>query len=162
MSGARHPSLRRGGGRLALLFAVTAATAACHTIDPPIQATTIFFPHPAPHDGPTVMMAALGSGTLTFEDGCLWLRTGEGRDLIIWSPLFRLDTRGGGIAVRDGRGAVFAEVGRPITIGGGEVTNEGSAVDVNVWIESKIGRTIPAACRIGRYWDAAGGPANVP
>lgn len=107
-------------------------------------------------------MAALGSGTLALENGCLWLRNGQERDLIIWPPLYRLDIRAGGIAVLDGTESVFAEVGRAITIGGGEVTNEGSSIDANVWIESKIGRAIPAVCRVGRYWDAAGGPANVP
>lgn len=153
---------RRVPHRFAPMFAVAIAAAACQAVDPPIRLDAIFFPQPPPHAGPSVVMAALGHGTLALKDGCLWLESGDARALIIWPSSFRLQIRGGHIAVLDATGSEFAEVGRDVAIGGGAVTNEGSAIDVNVWIESKIGRAIPPACRVGRYWDAAGRPANVP
>ena len=144
------------------MLAAAIAAAGCQAVDLPILSGNVFFPQPAPHDGPTVMMAALGSGTLTLENGCLWLRYGAERDLIIWPPLYRLTMSDGRLAVLDGTGAEFAVVGDAITIGGGELTNAGGAADVNLWVESRIGESIPPPCRLGRYWDAAGGPGDVP
>lgn len=46
-----------------------------------------FFPQrPAPPAGQLhrVLLAAPMQETLTFEDGCIWLRSSEGRHLILW------------------------------------------------------------------------------
>jgi hypothetical protein len=152
---------RRSRRVLAAVASLALAVAACQAVEEP-SGETVFFPQPPPHVGPTIVLAALGSGTLALENGCLWLKSGADRDLIIWPPSYRLDVAGGRLVVIDGAGSPFAEVGGPITIGGGELTSAESSIDINVWMESKIGRTIPAACRLGRYWDAAGGPANAP
>ena len=92
----------------------------------------------------------------------LWLKNGAEMSLIIWPAPYRLETSGGRLTVHDEKGAKFAEVGGPITIGGGELTSAGSRIDMNVWVEAKIGQAIPTVCRLGRYWDAAGGPADAP
>lgn len=163
MSDQRHClGERRRRLGLAAIVAAICALAACQAVDPPLRSDTVFFPQPAPHAGPTVIMAALGSGTLALKNGCLWLKNGADTDLIIWPALYRLDTSGGRVAILDATGAKFAEVGGAITIGGGELTSAGSPIDINAWVESKIGHTIPPLCRLGRYWDGAGGPANAP
>ena len=133
------------------------AISACNAVDVPIRSDTVFFPQPAPQDGPTAITAALGSGTLALENGCLWLKNRGDADLIIWPAAYRLDTSDGRLSVLDATGATFAVVGGPINIGGGELTRAGQT-DIDARVESKIGRTIPAVCRLGFYWDAAGGP----
>lgn len=107
-------------------------------------------------------MAALGSGTLVLEKSCLWLGNGADRDLIIWPALYRLETRSGRLTVVDPTGAEFGQIGDAIALAGGELNGAGSTIDVNLWVESKIGETVPVACRLRRYWDAAGSAVDAP
>lgn len=47
-------------------------------------------------------------------------------DLLIWPARFRLETRGGGIRIPNGKGRVVARPGDDLRIGGGELSGLGS------------------------------------
>jgi hypothetical protein len=112
---------------------------------------TPYFPTERP-DRPGIRMAALGGGTLSLEDNCLWLRSRQERHLIIWPAGNRLEWRGGALVVVADDGRALAQVGDDLTVGGGEwrAAEAGFAIDAQV--EAMIGMPIPPACREGLYW----------
>jgi hypothetical protein len=85
--------------RLALVLSTACAMSACQVVDRQPAYETVFFPQPPPHEGPTIRLLAIGSGTLALEDDCLWLKSGADRDLIIWPPSYRLVANGGRLTV---------------------------------------------------------------
>lgn len=91
--------------------------------------------------------AALLTGTLTVENGCLRVRE-EGGDtsyLMIWQPDYYLSDRDGTLEVLDRGGSVVAYVGAPIRLGGG-ATSAGAA-EFNPQLQAPI----PPSCG-GPYW----------
>lgn len=100
------------------------------------------------------MMAARHSGTLTLEAGCLWIRAGRNRDLIIWPATNRAEWRGGRLVVMGPDDKALARVGDEIVMGGGEWSEDGAAA-IDGQIESMIGEPVPPACRGGPYWIGA-------
>jgi hypothetical protein len=99
-------------------------------------------------------MAALLIGELVVEEGCLRVRgeteTQEGAIsisyLIIWQADYFLTENNGRLQILDETGAVVAEVGETIYLGGGNVPS----VD-----ESYLREPIPPACT-GPYWAMGG------
>jgi hypothetical protein len=89
--------------------------------------------------GPTALM----SGQLVEVDGCLYIETPSGPDLLIWPPSFALVEDG----VVVGGGRPVARVGQPITVGGGEY----QARDYD-FLRTRMSNDVPAHCRDGRFW----------
>jgi hypothetical protein len=95
-------------------------------------------------------MAALLIGELVVEAGCLQVRTRTDTEtesflenyLIIWQADYFLTEHNGRLQILDETGAVVAEVGQTIYLGGGNVPS----VD-----ESQLREPIPPACT-GPYW----------
>ena len=112
---------------------------------------TPFFPTELP-DRRVMRMLALSSGTLSVEDDCLWLRSGQERHLIIWPAGNRLEWRAGALVVAADDGGALAQVGDDITVGGGEWRAAGADFGVDAEVEAMIGKPIPPACREGLYW----------
>jgi len=65
---------------------------------------------------------ALVSGTLVEKQGCLFLEYENGTPLLlIWPGGFEPMQTNDGLVVIDAGGTVFAEVGQPVTLGGGQL-----------------------------------------
>jgi hypothetical protein len=95
--------------------------------------------------------AALLTGTLVVEDGCLRVREDEGDSsyLVIWQPDYYLTDSDGVLEILDRGGFVVARVGEPIRLGGG-ATSAGAAV-----INPQLQTSIPSSCG-GPYWFMGG------
>jgi hypothetical protein len=129
-------------GALASLSALTMLLAGCAQLS--------FFPRTtAGSDGHTLLGRA--TGRLILDHGCIWLASGDQRDLLIWGPEFAYTSSGAGIEITR-NGAVVARVGREITVSGGEFSRGETRPPADIWIESQIGQAIPSACRQGMYW----------
>lgn len=112
---------------------------------PPTERPALFMPtHQFTASGP----AALLDGTLVERDGCLWIETRERqRFLALWPTGYRVAAGSGTVTVLRNDGRPVAEVGRPITVGGGEYAPHQEA-----FVQGLIGRPIPDACRGNKYW----------
>lgn len=121
-----RPRCATFGMRVVILLAVcVGAVAGCQTVDRPIGPDEVFFPQPPPRVGRSVLMTAIGRGTLVMEHRCLWLDTVGARRLVIWPPSYRLVARSGRLTVVDASGDAFASVGDEIQLGGGSLTAGG-------------------------------------
>jgi hypothetical protein len=115
--------------------------------------STMYFPT---HErGPTdALPAARITASLVVDDGrgCVWIDGQDGVSyLVLWPPGYRLESVGGAWQVLDGSGAVIAENGGSITIGGGEF--------INPAVVSEFGaEEPPPECLTGEFWVAAGLP----
>jgi hypothetical protein len=111
-------------------------------LDPP---PNIIFPRQRPPEGLRVEMMALMIGELREQDGCLRVGKEGQSHLIIW-PYDHTVTAAedGTLQIRDGSGAVVAEVGDVVRMGGGEVPSAGDYAS----------QEIPDRCG-GPYWLAA-------
>ncbi len=93
------------------------------------------------------------TGELSVSDGCVVVISAEGRVvyLVLWPAASRPEV-GASLAleVRDvpGSTGVLTE-GTTVTLGGGEVKDEG-------FVEDLIGAQLPEGCRTGSYWIASG------
>ncbi|MBE9524594.1 MAG: hypothetical protein IMY76_05810 [Chloroflexi bacterium] len=111
---------------------------------PPFDITpvpNVFMPQLKQRDA--IFLEALLSGELVVEDGCLRIRnndTDESR-LIIWQADYFLTDNEGTLEILNETGAVVAQVGEMVYMGGGEVP-----IDASVLREP-----IPEQCR-GPYW----------
>jgi hypothetical protein len=114
----------------------------------------LFFPQLPPPSGPRVNLLASLSGTLTVEDGCLWLRTPATRHLLVWRQAHALGwSEGRSVILQEG--GVVARVGDRVAVGGGEVNMRDVPVGGN-WLEAQVGGVAPAACRAGPFWIVGG------
>ncbi len=79
----------------------------------------IFFPTVPELDAyPTALM----TGTLELNEGCLIVRAGKERWLLLWPPSYSARTaQDGAIEILSEDGALVAATGRSISIGGGEM-----------------------------------------
>lgn len=117
--------------------------------NPPFAITPVpdvFMPQLKQRD--VAFMTALLIGNLVVEDGCLRIRdvyTGESR-LIIWQADYYLTVNDGVLAILDETGAVVAQVGGRVYLGGGEQR----AVN-----ESEMRQPLPESCG-GPYWRMGG------
>ena len=103
----------------------------------------ICFPRQVDRGGDRAVMEALFTGKLELRGKCLYAVSGEEAILIIWPPKFTLDTTGGTMRVLDGNGKAVAEVGKPISMGGGM----GDKL-----MMSEIDGGKEAVCCDGPYW----------
>jgi hypothetical protein len=99
-------------------------------------------------------------GTLTFEDGCIWLRSAEGRHLILWGHEHSAGWFDGRIVILES-GQAVARTGDAVAIGGGEWSRQ-DVPQVDDLVEAKIGAMVPPLCRSGLYWQAGGVQQSVP
>lgn len=113
--------------------------------NPPFAITPapeVFMPQLKQRDA--AFMTALLIGDLVVEEGCLRIRdiyTGESR-LVIWQADYFLTDNDGVLTIRDETGAVMAQVGERVFLGGGEQST------VN---EAELRQPLPASCA-GPYW----------
>lgn len=136
-----------------ILAGCTGAAGSAARADPVAQADP-FFPRMLPKNGPEFTLAAMHAGTLTLEDGCLWLTTSETRHLLVWGPTHWAAWKNGRLAILQ-NGKVVASVGDTITVGGGEL-NVTDSRQVDAWVEAQIKQEIPTECRTGLYWQVGG------
>ena len=122
--------LARTAWALALAAGVLAGCTATPVATPIPQPETtpntdFFFPQrPAPPPGQhSALLAAPHQGTLTLEDGCIWLRSGEERLLILWGNEHAAGWLDGRIVVLES-GRAVARVGDAVSITGGELTRQ--------------------------------------
>jgi hypothetical protein len=87
-------------------------------------------------------MEALISGELVVQDGCLRVQAGDESTLVIWQADYFLTDNDGILEILDETGAVVAQIGEMVYIGGGEQPS------VN---DSELRQPIPAQCG-GPYW----------
>jgi hypothetical protein len=113
--------------------------------NPPLAITpvpAVFMPQLKQRD--TAFMTALLIGELVVEEGCLRIRdiyTGESR-LVIWQADYFLTDNDGVLAILDETGAVAAQVGERVFLGGGEQP----ALN-----EAELRQPLPDSCN-GPYW----------
>ena len=113
--------------------------------NPPFAITPVpdvFMPQLKQRD--VTFMTALLIGDLVVENGCLRIQdvyTGQSR-LVIWQADYYLTGNDGVLAVLDETGAVVAQVGERVFMGGGEQSN------VN---EAEMHQPLPESCG-GPYW----------
>ena len=100
-----------------------------------------------------MQLLALLSGTLTFEQGCLWISTSAGRYLPIWGPANALATIWGDLVVLQG-GQVVAKLGQTVEVSGGEWPIR-NAADLGAFTSSN-GISAPQACSNGPFWLVGG------
>jgi hypothetical protein len=115
-----------------------------------------FFPQrPAPPPGQhSVLLVAPHQGTLTFEDDCIWLRSGEGRHLVLWGSEHSAGWFDGRLVILES-GRAVARVGDTVSISGGELTRQ-DVPQADLQVEATIGAKIPPQCRTGLYWRVGG------
>lgn len=90
-------------------------------------------------------MTALLIGELIVEDGCLRIRdvyTGE-HTLVIWQADYFLNDNSGRLEILDETGAVVAQVGEMIYMGGGEQRTVDNA---------ELRQPVPEQCNSGPFW----------
>jgi hypothetical protein len=133
-------------------LALTLLLSACDTALQHVSGGLPFFPTLPERDGPQVVDLARANGTLTLENGCLWLRSGQERHLMIWLAAHRVEWDAGELVILNGSNSAQAGVGSEIVVGGGEWRDSESSGDIDVQIERLIGRAVPPACRQGLYW----------
>ena len=99
---------------------------------------------------------ALLIGTLTAENGCLAVSTGNGSSVyVVWPAGYSLSEEKGGTWLVDHSGALVATIGDEVQMGGG-ITNLANA-------EPEVVGGIPSSCEVGgtdAYW-FAGTPVAV-
>ncbi|MCI0632473.1 MAG: hypothetical protein L0206_00925 [Actinobacteria bacterium] len=96
---------------------------------------------------------ALASGTLVEERGCLFLDNGEGEPLLlVWPRGFQAARTDDRLVVTDASGEVFAEVGQPVSIGGGHVM----AKHVGTFSEPDA----TGLCGASKYWLVSSTPVD--
>jgi len=85
------------------------------------RASGVFFPQV--REGLDGGPDALAGGRLFVdENGCLRLKPDKGRTWIpVWPASLRLETENGSIRIRDGRGQTVAEVGKEVSMAGGQI-----------------------------------------
>jgi hypothetical protein len=93
--------------------------------------------------GPTALL----TGTLSVEDGCIWIRAHGERWLALW-PWTVAVTANGALAV-EGNGVRIVE-GEEITVVGGEY-NPVEMADQTEFVEDLIGQPVPQTCT-GNAW----------
>jgi hypothetical protein len=113
---------------------------------PPLDSPPgIVFPRQHPPEGPREEMAALLIGRLIEDDGCLRVSAYGQSHLVIWPYDHTVTAAEDGTRqVRDGTGAVVAEVGEGVRMGGGEIPSAEGLTPVE--ISDRCG---------GPYWLAA-------
>jgi hypothetical protein len=126
----------------ALLAVALAACGVAGSPVPSFERVQFFFPQ---HDQPLGSgdMARL-EGTVVFEDGCVWVRTGDDtRYLVLWPA----DTEAGEIndmpAVLGPDGGLLVETGSPTALGGGSTSLAAA---------TEIAGPIPEACADDAFW----------
>lgn len=125
------------------------------TADPTPDPDFFFPQRPAPPPGQhSVLLAARNQGTLTVEDGCIWLRSGEERHLILWSHQHSARWFEGRIVILE-LGRAVARTGDVVSIGGGELTRQ-DVPQADLQVEATIGAKVPPQCRSGLYWRVGG------
>jgi hypothetical protein len=89
-------------------------------------------------------MEALLEGTLVEQDNCLRVTGAAGYSiLIIWQPDYFVNNRDGVVEVLNRDGALVAQVGQTVRMGGGEVPS--------TCFEGDLREPLPAGCA-GPYW----------
>ena len=117
-------------------------------LDPP---PGIAFPRQKPPEGLRAEMAALLIGELIEADGCLRVRAGDDSHLVIWPYDYTVTAAADGtLQIRDDSGAVVAQVGDGVRMGGGEVPS----------VEGITSTEVPDRCG-GPYWFAGSGIETV-
>ena len=94
-----------------------------------------------------IMQAEL-SGTLTEENGCLYVQsdTGDERYLVVWAPDYSVSVLNDAVIVTDAMGAEAVQVGQQIYLDGGEIPTNAQAD-----FEAQSG-LLPIAGCAGQYW----------
>jgi hypothetical protein len=90
-------------------------------------------------------MQALLVGELVVKDGCLRIQAENSSEshLVFWQTDYFLNNNNGTIEILDREGQVVAQVGEPIQMGGGEITEAVS--------DDQLQEPLPTACS-GPYW----------
>ena len=154
MGAESHQDLLRAlGAALALLAA--AVLAACGAGSGPQPAgdpgaPEVFFPQAreGPGAGP---MAGMGGKLVLDERGCLRVRPQRGPDWIpVWPANLELETGNGNTRVTDKEGRTVAEVGKEVSMAGGQI---GLPKDV---VSPRTARELRDRCPgdLGDYWIA--------
>ena len=117
---------------------------------PASEASDIFFPQVREglEGGPDAMA---GGRLIVDEKGCLRLETDKRATQIpVWPASLRLETEDGRIRIRNSEGRTVAEVGKEVSMGGGQI---GLPTDV---VSSRTARELRDRCPgdIGDYWMA--------
>lgn len=138
----RHALRFRGIAGVMAMLAIALLVTGC--------AQVTFFPRTESAGGGAILLART-TGKLVLDSGCLWLASGDHRDLLIWGPTYGVSSKDWHLEVTKDS-SVVAVVGQEITVTGGEFTRGETQPPADLWIESQIGQVIPTACRLGSYW----------
>ena len=96
------------------------------------------------------MSSAVLGAELTNDNGCLRL---SHRDWVIWPPGYKLSVREG-IQVFNAGGQMVAQVGSPLTLGGGNFPDQS--------INQVLAEPLPEQCGTGPFWLASPIPVVTP
>jgi hypothetical protein len=103
--------------------------------------------------------SALGHGKLVVdEEGCIRMKPlpQDPGFVPIWPPDYELDTEGDKIEILNGKGKVVAQVGKEVSMGGGQVDVQRSLVD------ARTARELRERCSGGGYWLVTEGFVRMP
>ncbi len=133
-------------------FSLAAACGAASSPSP-----EVFFPQLRPNvsGGPD---AATGGKLALGEEGCLRVKSSADDSsgwVPIWPASYELVTRGEEIRILDGKGRVVAQVGKEVSIGGGEA---GLQKD---FVKASMARELRERCP-GTYWVVQEGTVHIP
>jgi hypothetical protein len=134
----------------AVAFGVALSASGCEMFAPNVHPNEVFFPKAF---GRNAVLLPLGGGTLTFEDGCLWARSGLERHLLIWPPSYDLALKDGRLAIVNLSERELARVGDAVQLTGSDPDEWNAPVQTDLAVEAVIGEPIPLPCRQGSYWN---------
>ncbi len=132
-------------GRISILAIILVA--GCGAIDRPVFEGEVYFPKRT--NDPSLTLLARAEGRLVHEGICLWLDSADGRTLLIWNSVHELVWREEELTVLES-GTEVARVGDAVELTGGDFSVPSAQV------QALIGRPVPAACDIGRFWSVGG------
>lgn len=112
----------------------------------PVNGVYLLRHKPVAPDEP--QMAALMSGTLIVEDGCLRVEPDYpgSSPLIIWPAGFEFQVAGDEISILDPDGYVVARVGEPVEMGGGLWAESGDVDGLRKLLSQQLDSPIPEHC----------------
>ena len=103
--------------------------------------------------------SALGHGKLVVDDeGCIRMKpTPKDPGFVpIWPSDYELDTEGDKIQILNGKGKVVAQIGKEVSMGGGQVDVQRFIVD------ARTARELRERCPGGGYWVVTEGFVHMP
>jgi len=141
----------RTSTRHLLIYVMVLATAitACTQQEPLAPATITSTPEAPPTDVVVTRLAALIRGQLVYEDGCLWVRQGQARTLLVWPLEYATVVENDTVRVITGQlggeqEVVTLQIGSQVRMGGGSVPVE--------HIEPELQQQVPPQCAEPFVW----------